>query len=169
MRITNGDRDLIVSQLVSDTMKAREAAHKKAERALADEVIRWALGKHYKAYMALPEEFQHIDDHFCVASAGKRIVLHHDKKQPTCGKTINVTGEVKDRVEDFMAENERIKRDRDTLRAQARGILFSAQTEKQLRELWPAGAKYYEPIISGNGKLPISVQALEKTIAECKA
>ena len=169
MRLTNGDRDAIVRRVLEVVMEPRKKALAKTGAKLGAAVLAAALGKHKRAYFALPEQFQHIDDDVKVIVQGLRIYLPLGKRQPTTESWINVSGELATQVESYMAEKSAIERDESTLRQQARSVVMAATTAKQLTELWPAGSKYYGPLISETKQLPVSVRALEEKISACAA
>jgi len=150
-------------------MTPRMEKHQKAQHKLADKVLAAALGKHKRAYFALPREFQKHGAYVRITVNGKRFYLYFAKSQPTCDAEVPVTGPLIAECEQHMADDAKIKSDKDALAAQTRSVVYAATTVKNLRELWPDGAKYYDKVLIMPAKLPVSVQALEKKITEVRS
>lgn len=169
MRLTQGDRVTIVQKVIDTIIEPRRAKHRKAEHRLADKVLTAALGKHKRAYLALPAEFQRRSNGLRVNCGGQSFWLKHEKDQPTACDTVVISRDLADEVRAHVAAGEQLKKDEDELRAQVRSVVASAPSDKHLRQLWPDGAKYYDKVLAGTPQLPVSVQALQKKIEECRA
>ena len=58
MRLTQGDRDAIVRVVLEAIIEPRRKKLQKVEHQLAQKVLKAALGKHQRAFEAVPKEFK---------------------------------------------------------------------------------------------------------------
>ena len=169
MRLTQGDRDAIVRKVIEAIIGPRRAKHLKAEQALASKVLNAALGKHRRAYLGMSREFQYWNNYVGVNAGGLRFSLHFAKEQPTARGELTLTGDLAEEVRRHIDADKQLRTDERELSSQIWSVIGAASSAKQLRELWPDGAKCYDKVLAGTPKLPVSVQALQKKIEECRA
>lgn len=155
VRLTNMDRDNIVSAALTSAFKERSAALKvaadKLGRACYEAVFKPA---ERRAAAAMPKGWLQMDACLRFNVGGLDVVLNllgEGLPVPAgSGRYCQRLGAISEpdlvsAVQSHLADVERLKEDRAKAKSSLKALLYSVSTLKALRELWPEG----EPFLAG--------------------
>lgn len=153
-RLTNMDRSDIVERAMAFTFSKMEQDLKSLEGTLAraayESVFPATIRK--QAYV-MPDGWLRRDGclRFNVVGMDIRLNLEEGKEVPVpynrqgCGRIGTIeAGELADKIQDFLARNEKLKKERHQLRHSLSAMLGQVNTLRALAAAWPQGQSFYE-------------------------
>lgn len=153
VRLTNMDRDRVIDAAISASFAKRteeqNAASDRLGRACYEAVFKAA---ERKAAAAMPEGWLRLDACLRFNVGGLNVVLHllGDGVPVPGGRghSCHRLGAISDTdlvtaVQDHLSEVETLESDERKARKSLRALLYSVNTLKALRELWPEGAPFF--------------------------
>lgn len=153
MRLTKEFREELIGRAIKHAFGEREKAHEAATTALADDLYAHEYGAHEKNANKLPQGWISSSSELRIEAAGFSYRAHADGKQSDrlkmsksrrvpglgFGTEISVGGAhpLNDQAQAVAEEHAAIKRDKESLRAKLRALVYSVTTLPRLREAWP--------------------------------
>lgn len=168
-RLTNWDRDSIISAAVKAAFKAREDAHAVEANALACEAYDFLfLPTERKALLKVPSKWLLMDDEVRLNVGGQTIYLKMTEARaiPSGSRysTIGAIphGDLCERIQAHALAGEKLKESRQEAKAKTKALVYSVNTLAQLQDIWPDGAEFYAFLLSKDTKPAIPALRVEE-------
>lgn len=151
-RLTNWDRDGIVTAAVHHAFEPRRAALAVAEDKLAKEAYAFLVPEAVRKQAAkLPAGWISYSATIRLNVGGLDMSLDLKKEVPlpvrlrTYGERLGAIpiGDLADRIQAHALAKEALKEERKEAQAKVKALVYSVTTVTKLREIWPEGEKFY--------------------------
>ena len=143
-RLTNAQRERIVAAAIRNTFQKRETEIKEGKAKLGEAIRIAILGKHRKAYEALPTEWHSERKGIYVTGYREHKYSYRsnafliDGPSPLGSIPLDdLPARVKARVVALGQKEDALEFDKDSLSSKVRGTVYAATTEKALLDAWP--------------------------------
>lgn len=175
-RITNEMRNSIAHNATKNIFDVQGKAIKQEESDLAIELYNSLFeSKELGQIKKLPKKWFHYDGclrfncagydlTFCVFEA---VPVPYDRGY--CSRLGNITGDLAEKAQAFGSKKEGVKDEQNKTRQTIKSLLYSVNTIKQLKTVWPEGAEFYaiydEASTKSKGGVPaVQIEEINKLL-----